>query len=374
MAILKSATKEQVMGQLNSMDKNKTSIIADLKDVTDWDVSPGNFTVDLKGHPYHFRSWARSQLLRKLRIPKSYFGISSTELRDKELKEGFENLSRGSENRFKIYVNPETNEQEVYGFIPTKCHDVLSGEIMEQVLAGMGSQDGVLIDEFSSCLESMRIRFVNPTHSYIEVDEEFPGVDFAFSEVLKTPVLLQSVLYRKVCSNGLVVPQEMNQSFKMPLQRFKQDVFELQIQYVDNANSGLEAIARSIEALKAIQLPTALIDDADQRNLFDDVIEYVLPSRNLRGTYGQLIRAEYNNEGNLTVNGLVNATTKIARDLSEDDSKVSLESSAGMFVSRIAVSDERAQESGTKFEYTKENIDRIFKKMRKLGVPQEQTV
>lgn len=369
---LKKATREQILEHLDSLDRNKTSIEADLKDVTEWDVSPGNFTINLNGQPYRFRKWAQQQLLRKLRIPMSYFEICSKELRDKELKEGLENLSRGSKNLFKIWLDPETNEQNVYGFIPTKCRDILSGDIMRQVLDGMGSQEGVLIDEFSSCLEEMRIRFVNPTHSYVEVDEEFPAVDFGFSEVLKTPIRLQSVLYRKVCSNGLVIPQEMNQSFTMPLPRFKPDVFDLQIQFVDDSTSGLETIAKTLDSLKGIALPEALIEvDADNRNLFDDVFEYVLPSRTLRSDYSQLIRAEYNKEGNFTANGAVNAITKIARDL-EDDSKVSLESSAGMFVSKIASMDEQAQESGGSFEYSKESLDRIFKKRRKLGARQAQ--
>ena len=360
-------TKDQVMAHLNSLDRNKTSIETDLKNVTEWDVSPGKFNVTLDGTSYHFSKWAQTQLLRKLRIPLKYFELCSEELRNEELKEGFINLQKGSENRFKIYINPETQEHIVYGFTPLKCRDILSGEIMEQVFNGMGSQDGVIIDEFSSNLESMRIRFVNKSHSYIEVDEEFPAVDFVFSEVLKKQIQLQSVLYRKVCSNGLVIPQEMNQSFKMPLPHFKPDIFDLQIQYVDNANSGLEAITRTIEALKQIQLPEALLNaEKDERNLFDDVFEYVLPSRPLRGDYGQLIRSEYNQEHNLTVNGVVNATTKIARDI-KDDTKIGLESAAGMFVSKIAVMDEHTREAGGQFDYTKEGLDKIFKKKRKLG-------
>ena len=360
-------TKEQVMSHLNDLDRNKTSIEADLKTVSEWDVSQGNFNVTLEGKSYRFGNWAQSQLLRKLKIPKSYFVSCSEDLRNKELKEGLEKLGKGTENRFKIWLNPQTHEQIVYGFTPIKCRDMLSGEIMEQVLNGMGSQEGVFINEFDSDLESMRIRFVNQKNSYVEVDEEFPAVDFVFSEVLKTPIKLQSVLYRKVCSNGLVIPQEMNQSFKMPLPHFKPDIFDLQIQYVENSTSGLDAITKTIEALKGITLPEALIEpDKDEKNLFDDIFEYVLPSRGLRSDYGSLIRAEYNQEGNLTVNGVVNATTKIARDI-KDETKVSLESSAGMFVSKIAVMDEHTKSSGGTFDYTKENIDKIFKKRRKLG-------
>ena len=231
----------------------------------------------------------------------------------------------------------------------------------------MGSQDGVLIDEFTSDLEGMRIRFVNLSHSYIEVDEEFPAVDFVFSEVLKTPIKLQSVLYSKICSNGLVIPQEMNQSFTMPLPRFKQDVFDMQIQYVDDATSGLESIAHALESLKRIELPQALVEpDKDNKTPFDEVFEYVIPSRSLRSDYEQLIRAEYNNEGNFTANGIVNAATRIARDLT-DDNKVNLESAAGMFVAKIASADEQAKEQGGAFEFTKVGLDRTFKKRKKLG-------
>lgn len=362
-----SITREQVMSHLNDLDRNKTSIEADLKDVSDWDVATGKFTVNLEGQPYRFSNWAQAQLLRKLRIPRSYFETCSEDLKNKELKEGLEKLGKGTANRFKIWLNPQTQEQIVYGFTPLKCRDILSGEIMEQVLNGMGSQDGVFINEFGSDLDYMRIRFVNQRNSYVEVDEEFPAVDFVFSEVLKTPIKLQSVLFRKVCSNGLVIPQEVNQSFKMPLPHFKPDIFDLQIQYVENSTSGLDSITKTIEALKSISLPEALIEpDKDEKNLFDDIFEYVLPSRSLRSDYGSLIRAEYNQEGNLTVNGVVNATTKIARDI-KDETKVSLESSAGSFVSKIAVMDEHTSSSGGKFDYTKENIDKIFKKSRKLG-------
>ena len=360
-------TREQVMNHLNSMDRNKTSIEADLKDVGEWNVAPGHFDITLDGKSYHFGKWAQSQLLRKLRIPISYFETCSEELRNKELKEGFEKLGYGTENRFKIWVNPETQEQHVYGFIPLKCRDMLSGEITEQVLNGLGSQDGVQIMEFDSSLEVLRVRFVNTKNSYVEVDEVFPAVDFVFSEVIKTPIKIQSVLHRKVCSNGLVVPQEINQSFKMPLPHFKPDIFDLQIQYVDNSVSGLDSIAKTLEALKSIELPQALISpEKDEKNLFDEIFEYVLPSKRIRSDYDRLIRVEYNSEGNYTANGVVNATTKIARDI-ESEMKVTLEASAGMFVSKIAVQDEQAKIAGGTFAYNKDNIAKIFRKRGKLG-------
>ena len=360
-------SKDQVMSYLNSLDRNKTSIEADFKDVREWDVSVGNFSITLDGTPYRFGPWAQSQLLRKMKIPGSYFNSCSSELRDKEISEGFEKLEKGTMNRFKIWVNPENQQQQVvYGFTPTKCRDILSGEIMEQVLNGMGSQDGVFINEFNATLESMRIRLVSSSKPVIEVDEEFPAVDFIFSEVLKDPIQLKSALFRKVCSNGLSIPQEVNQSFKMPLPHFKPDVFDMQIQYVENAASGLDSIAKTLQELKNIELPEALIDPGkDDRNLFDDVFEYVLPARALRRDYGSLIRAEYNNEGNYTANGVVNATTRIARDI-KDEVKLSLEDSAGSFVSKIAIQDENARSAGGHFDYTKENVDKIFKKRKKL--------
>ena len=366
--IMKDVTREQVMEQINSLDRNKTSIVADLKNVTDFDVSPGKFDFTLDGKSYHFRGWAQTQLLRKLRIPGNYFNICSEDLRRQEIEEGLENLQRGAENRFKLWLNPETNELEVYGIIPKNCKDVLTSEIMEKVFDGMGSQDKVRVGEFSHTLEEMRIRFISEANSYVEVDEEFPAVDFRFSEVLKCPIQLQSVLFRKVCSNGMVVPTEINQAFTMPLPRFKPDVFDMQIQYVDNSVSGLETIAKTFEALKSVELPEALINAEDVTNLFDDMFEYVLPSKQVRNTYGDLVRAEYNREGNYTVNGLVNATTRIARDLTDSDAdKIALESSAGSFVSTIAIRDEQARDDGRTFEMNKDSITRIFKKRKKLS-------
>lgn len=363
--LTKNPNRDQVMEYFNNLDRNKTTIEASIKDVTEWDVSGDKFIITLNGQPYHFRTWAKSQFLKKLKIPVPYFDICSEDLRNRELTEGIANMARGAENKFKVFINPDNGDQTIYGIIPKKCADLVTGEIVEKVLDGMGSETGVVIDELESELEYCRLRFFNKSRSLVEVDEEFPGVDFNFSEVLKMPILLQSALLRKTCSNGLVVPQEINQSFKMPLPRFDQDVFNMQIQYVESANSGLDAIVKSLEALKSIELPPALINVEDpktERNLFDDVFEYVLAPK-LRSSHGDLIRAEYNNENNLTVNGVVNATTKIARDIT-DESKVSLEQSAGKFVSMVAI---HAEQAGESFEYSKDSLDKIFKKKKRLN-------
>ena len=363
--LTKNPTRDQVMAYFNNLDRNKTTIEGSIKDITEWDVSGDKFIIILNGQPYHFRSWAKSQLLKKLKIPVPYFNICSEDLRNRELTEGIANIARGADNKFKVWINPDNGDQTIYGIIPKKCPDLITGEIVEKVLDGMGSETGVEIEEMASDLEFCRLRFFNKSKSLIEVDEEFPGVDFSFSEVLMNPILLQSALLRKVCSNVLVVPQEINQSFKMPVPRFDPDIFNMQIQYVESANSGLDAVVKSLESLKTLELPPALINVEDpkrERNLFDDVFEYVLPPK-LRSSHGDIIRAEYNQENNLTVNGVVNAVTKIARDIT-DESKVSLEQSAGKFVSLVAV---HAEQAGSDFTLSQESLGSIFKKKKRLG-------
>ena len=381
--VLKNVTREQVMEHFNKVDRLKTSFREDISKVDTWDAGEtGGFKLNLAGTDYPLTTYALKQLLKEIKIPFNYFQDCSLDLRNRELQEAFSRLSNEHQMLFKLWMDEETGHQWIYGVLKPGCPDLVAGEIVQKVLDGMGSQDGVFISQFTSTLEGLKLRFINEHNQYTEVDAEFPGVDFKFSEVGNGPIAMQSVLLRKVCSNGLVIPQEINSSFKMTLPKYEPSVFDMQIQYVENAASGLEAISNALLELKKIELPPALIDvdDKDMRNAFDDVFEYVIPKRSVRKEYNNLIRSEYNNAGNLTVNGVVNATTKIAQGKMEsldsvDDvgtrldivkNKDLLETAAGTFVSKIAVLDEHAKADGGRFDYSLDGIKHTFKKYKKL--------
>ena len=382
-AAMVNVTKEQVMEHFNYVDKFKTSFVDDLSQISIWDAGEmDGFKLTIKDTEYPLTTFALKQLLKKLKIPFTYFQSCSFDLRNQELQEAFSRLSNETNMNFKLWLDEETNKQWIYGMLDPDCADLMSGEIVQKVLDGMGSEAGVVIPQFTSTLEGLKLRFINENNQYTDVDAEFPGVDFKFSEVGDGPISLQSVLLRKVCSNGLVIPQEINSAFKMTLKRYEPSKFDMEVQYVENAASGLEAISNALLELKNIVLPEALIDvdDKDMRNAFDDVFEYVVPKKSVRKDYGRLIRTEFNTAGNLTVNGLVNATTKIAQEktrnidsYAEADLRLDvlaeknvLESSAGSFVSKIAVMDEHAKADGGRFDYSLDGIKHSFKKYKKL--------
>ena len=382
-AAMVNVTKDQVMEHFNRVDKYKTSFIEALNQITTWDVGETDgFKLTIKDTEYPLTTYALKQLLKKLKIPFSYFNNCSFDLRNQELQEAFSRLSNANNMNFKLWLDEETNKQWIYGILDPGCADLMSGEIVQKVFDGMGSQNGVVITQFTSTLEGLKLRFINESNQYTDVDAEFPGVDFKFSEVGDGPIALQSVLLRKVCSNGLVIPQEINSAFKMTLKKYEPSKFDMEVQYVDNAAAGLESIANALLELKNIALPEALIDvdDKDMRNAFDDVFEYIIPKKSIRTEYGRLIRTEFNTTGNHTVNGLINATTRVAQEkllkfdtygevdkrLDVLDEKNILESAAGNFVSKIAVMDDHAKADGGRFDYSLDGIKHSFKKYKKL--------
>ena len=367
MSQVNSFTRDEVLSKINSIDRNKSSFIGNLHDVTDWEIGDGKFDLTLDGETYHFGPHAQSQLLKKLRIPRAYFDICSKDLRDQELREGFETLERGAENRFKFWYNPETQEKTIYGFIPKNCEDILPSQIIEKVFDGMGALNNVFTNQCYHTLVQIRLRIVDPNFNFstISNDELFPMVDVIFSDVLTTPIKVQSGLYRKVCSNGMVVPVELNNAFTMPLTRYREDLFNQHIQYVNDSASRLDVISKAFIELKQIELPEALIDaDKDERNSFDEVFEYVIPRKPDRGDIDVLVRNKFNTAEEHNVFGLINAVTATVREWSGGDmdpNKQLIEESVGNFITRVAI-----QEQNRGFTYNKESLDDLFKKKKKF--------
>ena len=366
-ALKKNLTKEAVMSKLHKLDANRGSFTGNLHDITSWEIGEGNFTITMNDETYRFGEWAQTQLLKKLKIPRNYFLKCSKDLRDQEFREGLDALSKGEENRFKFWLDPETNEKMVYGFIPMNCPDVLPSEIVEKVLNGAGSLEGVVIAEGAlSSLDSLRLRLYDSNRNFgtVGTGELFPAMDFVFSDVLRYPIKCQSALFRKECENGLIIPVELNDAFQMPLMRYNEDLFNSHIQFVCDAGSRLDVISKSFDELRKIELPEALINgDADERNSFDDVLEYVIPRKPDRDSIAEPVKREYNADtGNHTVFGLINAVTATVRDYDEgmDGLKCSVEEGVGKFITRISIQ-EQTREG---FKYDKEGLDTLFKKKK----------
>lgn len=391
----KNISIEELKTLLGEMDKYKSFVEYDMRDLNWGHNDKGEFVLKLTNPregiagDYRLTDYAFTQFLKALKIPKSYFVECSDELREKELSEGFDKLvytegtkkDRAKPVRFLTYFRDDLKEEEgevigkepvIYGMTSNRVTHILPSEIFDTVIEGIGRGKEVNIDESYFDLEEFRVRFVSKEKGYIEKDEEFPGVDFKYSEVLKHPLILQTILYRKVCGNGLVLPVDRINSFKMQMGRYDESILKEQLEHIETQFDGLSSISKVMENLKKIVLPKALtgidLSDKDrERNAFDDIFEYVLPKKTEQVILSDLIRAEFNeHEENLTVNGVVNAVTRTARDLTNNTEKVYVESVAGKFVSRLTTISRDLESKKKEFVYSKDTIDHYFKKKKKI--------
>jgi hypothetical protein len=349
--MIKKATLEELLADASTLDQGKEKVFLKMADITDYDTD--NHTFTLGGTEFKFDDHALRQMLQKLKIPAPYYMTCSPELREKQLREGFEGVSNKSQYWFKM------KDDTVYGMVPNGYYESLTRPFIDRVVDGL--PNNLTLKEYWLDMKSLRMRFIIGDMSFIEKDQIIPGIDVHFSEVNATPFFLQSTMFRLVCENGMMLPEGASPSFKMPMTRFKADQFTGILSSVrERVLTVQEPFANMLESLKEIPLPAEVnlteLDDAHKitQNL-------VMPSRLLQRDYGALVWSEYTNSENPTVNGYVNAITRTARDLESDD-KVKLETTAGSFVARMQSFKSDHDRHSQALEFTLPGIKRLFAK------------
>lgn len=348
----KNETMETLLSDAHELDTNKHQVFYKIPDITEWDSI--DHKISLGGSSFELTDYALKQFLKKLKIPYQYYMSCSSELRDKEIREAMQEQSGKIEYIFKL------KDEKIYGIVPKQYYSTLTEPFIQKIAENLPSS--VSIAEYELNLDKIRVRFVSTDTSYVDVDALVPGVDVNFSEVGATPFAMQTAIYRKVCSNGLMLPEGYAPSFKMPMTRFREEQFQASVSSMkDSFFEKQKPIAELFEKFKEIPLPSSrgLEELPEELKTARDL---VLPSRVLQRDYEQLILEEFNKtEDNLTVNGLLNAITRTARDIGVAE-KVKLESSAGGFVSKVYSLQQDAVKHNEAFDFSIPSFKRLFKR------------
>lgn len=355
--IVKNSTLEALITAQKETDDRKTFFPFKIGEVSEWDSEA--LTFNMGGVDYDMTSYALKQLLKKLKIPAPYFMQCSPDLRTKELREALQDANKKTEYIFKV-INEEGSERpKIFGIVPPQYYSALTSNFLSRVNENMPKD--MEVSEYNTNLEYTRVRLLPKDKAFIEVDEIVPGVDLWYSEVGAKPFLLQSVMFRKVCSNGMMLPEAGAPSSKIPLTRFKEEQFQAILSSLreDLLDQQLP-YAETMEKLKTIELPQEVKED-EPAELLTAAKNLIMPSRLLQRDYGDTVTTQYIKDGNFTMNGMLNAVTRIARDIDGPD-KLALESTAGAFTSRVTSLERDHKAHNQEFEYSIPNFTRLFKR------------
>lgn len=346
----KNESMETLLADARTLDVGKNQVLYKIPDISEWDSVDHKLT--LGGASFDLTEYALKQFLKKLKIPYQYYMTCSPELRDKEIREAMEEQSGKVEYIFKV------KEDKIYGIVPKQYYNSQTAPFIQKIADNLPAN--VTIAEYELNLDKVRVRFISSDKEFVPVDALVPGVDVLFSEVAATPFAMQTAIFRKVCSNGLMLPEGHAPSFKMPMTRFKEEQFQAALSSMrDEFFDNQLPLAELFEKFKTIELPSSRGEE-ELPQILAIARDLVLPSRVLQRDYEQLIIEEFNkNEDNLTLNGLLNAVTRTARDIGASE-KVKLESSAGAFVSKVFSLQKDAEKHNEEFEFSLPNFKRLF--------------
>lgn len=349
----KNEQLETLLADAHTLDEGKQQIFYKIPDIIQWNSSEHKIT--LGGAEFGLTDYALRQFLKKLKIPYPYYMQCSPDLRDKEIREAMEEQSGKVEYVFKI------KNDKIYGIVPKQYYSTLTEPFLQRVASNLPGN--VSIAEYSLDLDKTRVRFMATDKVFVQVDEIVPAVDVSFSEVGACPFNIMSALFRKVCSNGMMIPEGKAPSFKMPMARFRDEQFEASILSMTEMFDHQQDFAELFEKFKTIKLEEPVsVQDEEYPEQFKAAYNLILPSRALQKDFGQLVVEEFNkHEDNKTVNGLMNAVTRTARDITGAD-KDRLESSVGAFLSKVYSLQKDVELHNEQFDFTLQNIQRLCKR------------
>lgn len=211
---------EEVQEQIQSDDMGKWDTLVNRAEVTMRDgkvVVPEAFGVDGDCPRQLFPTpWATTQLCQRLGIPTAYFKRCPPDLQDAQFNYWVKQAVSSNHNGAHNGSNNGSTASQPEAWLMRARRDVLRSVLSDRYarmdnaplldclepLLGSRFQVG----GFALTDESMHLRIVDPTvtREVLPDDQVMVGVHIANSEVGKRAVTVDALVYRLVCSNGLI--------------------------------------------------------------------------------------------------------------------------------------------------------------------------
>ena len=297
---------EKLMAQAEAIQSHTADYIVKAKDLhMDDDL---NITFDNMRMP--MSAFASSGLCGKLKVPTVYFNRCAAE--NKEL--AAMNINNWLEDDSRDFM-VRTYNGSIRGCLSASYSKFDAPDLLKSVDEALGFDTYKLKGSFIN-EERLHLRMVEKEMLPIDGEDLFAGITIDSSDIGRSGLYVQFLIYKQVCTNGLILPKASGRLFRqkhigITSEEFKEGLLEGLTKFNEIKESSIELIKRNKE------IPTGeeiLEEIKEKAKLTDDVVEEVIT----------LVDASYDRSRW----GIINGITEIAQNYSLER-RLQLEAIAG---------------------------------------------
>lgn len=298
---------EKLMKQAEEIQSHTADYIVRAKDIRmddDLNIAFDNMRMPMS-------SFASSGLCGKLKVPTVYYNRCAAE--NKELAAmNINNWLKDDSRDFMV----RTYDGRIRGCLSASYSKFDAPDLLKAVDESLGFDNYKLKGSFIN-EERLHLRMVEKEMLPIDGEDLFAGITIDSSDIGRSGLYVQFLIYKQVCTNGLILPKSSGQLFRqkhigISSEEFKEGIVEgLTGKFDEIKESTIELIKRNKE------IPTGeeiLEEIKEKAKLTDDVVEEVIT----------LVDASYDRSRW----GIINGITEIAQNYSLER-RLQLETIAG---------------------------------------------
>ena len=310
-------------------DKKCFDEVVDFSEVTaSFEELMGKQEVHLnrQGNEGFFTPYSTSQLFSRFGIPNSYAKYCMNNGGNDLLIENLEHWREkfGGKYLLRYYGMEGSKEPMVRAMLTEKYKAFDAFDIMKVVNSNTDIHKNYSVRNWLINPERLHVRLVSDERLNVESDEDlFMGVNLDSSDVGRSSLRLSIIVFKQVCTNGLVLPQSISKVYRQIHFGAGADRFEENVIVALNAVSQIKEIAEEVITKAGSKKLPFDIEDEEQ-------VERFRVSHKVSKDAMSLILQGMKEEkyGEPSVWSLINVMTEVAQDYTLD-TRIDIEREAG---------------------------------------------
>lgn len=264
---------------------------------------------------------AMGQLCNKVGVPHEYM--------KKCISSGRIELAQDNMNSWLSDFNKDLFIREYDGKIRgvlTPRYSVCDTPTILQSMQDSFPVDDYSIKGFFLNEERLHMRLVSPTRLPVDNEDLYPGFSIDSSDVGRSNLTVNFFIWKKVCTNGLIVPKKFGVLFHQVHRGITTEAFQSNLQEaLDLVEPIVAKVVESIKNTATVSLEDAFKDEDSLKEL----IESIKNSTNMSDeSTGKVIQLMQDGTYNRNRWGLINSITQVAQDFTLER-RIELERIAG---------------------------------------------
>lgn len=310
-------------------DKKCFDEVVDFSEVTtSFEELMGKQEVHLnrQGNEGFFTPYSSSQLFSRFGIPNAYAKYCMNNGGNDLLIENLEHWREkfGGKYLLRYYDMEGSKEPMIRAVLTEKYKAFDTFDIMKVVNSNTDIHKNYSVRNWLINPERLHVRLVSDERLNVESDEDlFMGVNLDSSDVGRSSLRLSIIVFKQVCTNGLVLPQSISKVYRQIHFGAGADRFEENVIVALNAVSQIKEIAEEVITKAGSKKLPFDIEDEEQ-------VEHFRVSHKVSKDAMSLILQGMKEEkyGKPSVWSLINVMTEVAQDYTLD-TRIDIEREAG---------------------------------------------